>query len=34
MFKHIVDHYNALPSLTTPENTIITVGGAMILGCE
>ena len=34
LFKHVVDHYNTLPAFTTTENTIITVGGALILGCE
>lgn len=33
-FKHIVDHYNALPSIVTPESTVITMGGALILGCK
>lgn len=32
-FKYAVDYYNKLPSLTSPEGTILTVGTAMLLGC-
>ena len=33
-FKYAVDYYNNLPSLSTPEGTIITMGIALLLGCE
>ena len=33
-FKYAVDYFNKLPSLTTPEGTIITLGTALLLGCE
>lgn len=33
-FKYAVDYYNKLPSMDTPEGTIITVGTALLLGCE
>lgn len=31
-FKHAVDYFNKLPDLSTPENTIMTVGTALLLG--
>lgn len=33
-FKYAVDYFNKLPSLATPEGTIITMGTALLLGCE
>ena len=33
-FKYAVDYFNKLPSLATPEGTIITLGTALLLGCE
>jgi len=33
-FKYAVDYFNKLPPLTTPEGTIITMGTALLLGCE
>lgn len=32
-FKYAVDYFNKLPDLSTPENTIITIGTALLLGC-
>ena len=32
-FKYAVDYFNKLPNLSTPENTIFTIGTALLLGC-
>ena len=34
LFKYAVDYYNKLPSISTPEGTIITLGTALLLGCK
>ena len=33
-FKYAVDHFNSLPPLTSPQGTIITMGTALLLGCQ